>query len=439
MYIFNKLTRLLVVNVVIYLAFAFSTINPAYATNIISGFTAGTVIATPDGDVPVEELQPGDRVIGYNFETHRSAENTVRKIRQKSSLSYYLINDKTQLTGTNLVYVVTAIKPKLIRLQQLKPRDKLFTRQLPYKTINSVAQIIEQTDIYQVVLNNSYGNLYADSLLIHVGDEIPAYFKRQLTNCKPGTPYFKQCPNINSASGLLAAIVTILCVPLVGTLTANAIVYVRNFIRFNDRQFTDNLDLIDFTAGINCNFTNRYSLKYLEGNKVWHLIPLKLEICEKEYQHLVNTDVLIEQICYLYFRYYQDLVNKNYSNIILYFPNFANRRKYNEYREYFSDRFDIIYRPKIIDLAIIDLKSESNKATFKVQINAEMINFVISQAGYVLTGESKIQQYSEYWYIDLTSDKQWFIRDIEATLTTRILSGDKRAKREALKDNFIAG
>ena len=68
-----------------------------------------------------------------------------------------------------------------------------------------------------------------------------------------------------------------------------------------------------------------------------------------------------------------------------------------------------------------------------------MINFVISQAGYVLTGESKIQQYSEYWYIDLTSDKQWFIRDIEATLTTRILSGDKRAKREALKDNFIAG
>jgi hypothetical protein len=63
-----------------------------------------------------------------------------------------------------------------------------------------------------------------------------------------------------------------------------------------------------------------------------------------------------------------------------------------------------------------------------------MINFVISQAGYVLTGESKIQQHSEYWYIELTSDGQCRIKNINDTLTTRMLQGDKRAKREAYAD-----
>lgn len=236
MYIFKKLTRLLTVSVVVYLTFTFLTIYPAYARNIASGFTTDTVIATPNGDVPVEKLQPGDRVLGYNFETHHSAENTVEEIRQKSSISYYLINDRTKIVGTNLIYVSTLVKPKLIRPQQLKTLDKIFTLKHNSTSVNCVEQIVKPINIYQVILDNSKGNLYADSLLIHVGDEIPAYFKRQFVDCQPGTPYFKQCPNINSASGLLAAIVTVLCVPLVGTLIVNTIIYVRNSIHFGDRS-----------------------------------------------------------------------------------------------------------------------------------------------------------------------------------------------------------
>lgn len=439
MNVFHRLIKILVISLSIFLFSILLFINPANAKNLTGGFGAGTKIATPKGDIPVEELKVGDRIIGYSFQTHHTEENTIKEINQKSSLSYYLINNKTKVAGTSLVYVRTAIDPQLVRLHQLKVKNKLFTLGQDSMIINSVEQVIEPTNIYQVVLNKSKGNLYADNLLIHVGDEISAYFKRayfkrQLVNCQPGTPYFKQCPNINSASGLLAAIVTILCIPLVGALIAIAFTYVKNFIRFRDRKFTDNIDLINFTTGINRKFANRYSLKYLEGNKVWYLIPLKLEISEAEYQHLVQVTELVKQIHYLYSRYHQDLVDQNFSKIILYFPNFAYKRKYKQYREYISDRFDIIYQPKILKVAILDLKLGSNRAIFKVQINAEMINFVISQTGYVLTGNPKIQQYSEYWYIALTSDKQWCIQDIEATLTTTILSGDKRAKTEAYAD-----
>lgn len=63
-----------------------------------------------------------------------------------------------------------------------------------------------------------------------------------------------------------------------------------------------------------------------------------------------------------------------------------------------------------------------------------MINFVISETGYVLTGESKMQQYSEYWEIELISDGKCYIKSIEETLTTKILQGDLRARREAYAD-----
>lgn len=413
--------------------------DPVLTANVTGGLAAGTMISTSDGDVPVEELQTGDRIIGYNFATHQTEENIVEAIEQKTSLSYYLINEKTRIAGTTLLYAKATDNPKLIRLQQLKPTNKLLAHKNYYKTIDSIEQIVKPIALYGITVNNSKGNLYANNLLIHVGKEIPDYFKDRQINCKPGTPYFKQCPNINSISALLAGIITILTIPLVGTLVVRSIAYIRNSIRFGDRSFTDNIELINFTNSINPNFTNRYSLKYYDGIKVWYLIPLKSEIAKEDYQQIVEKNKLIEKVDYLYTLYHRDLLNKNFSNIVLYFPSFRYQTKYKNYQEYFSDRYNIIYQPKILELAVIDFEINNDGATvFKIQINAEMINFVISQAGYVLTGESKVQQYSEYWKIKLDSNGQYFIQDIEDTLSTKIMSGDKRARREAIADNFIA-
>ena len=217
MEIFDRLPKLLLISLLtVFLFLTFSITDRANAINITGGFAAGTKIATTNGDVTVENLQVGERVISYNFEIHHRAENTVKKIETKSSLSYYLINNQTKLTGTNLVYIRTLVKPKLVRLQLLKPEDKVFDIQHHSTVISFVEQIVKPINIYQVILDNQQGNLYADNLLIHVGNELPLYFQRQAIDCKPGTPYFKQCPNINSMSGVIAAIVTILCIPLWG-------------------------------------------------------------------------------------------------------------------------------------------------------------------------------------------------------------------------------
>ena len=214
----NVLKRLILVTIVSFIflvAFNCLIINPALAINISAGFGTGTMIATPKVDVAIENLQPGDRVIGYNFETHRREENIVKGIKQKSSLSYFLINKKTKVTGTNLIYIKTLIAPELVRLHKIKIGNKLFSRQ-GSTVINSIEQIIKPINVYQIVLTNREGNVYADNILIHSGFELQPYFRNQHVDCKPGTPYYKQCANINSktlprfiaALGILAVSLT---------------------------------------------------------------------------------------------------------------------------------------------------------------------------------------------------------------------------------------
>lgn len=86
------------------------------------------------------------------------------------------------------------------------------------------------------------------------------------------------------------------------------------------------------------------------------LIPLRSGIAEEDYQQIVEQSKLIEKVDYLYTLYHRDLTSKNFSNIVLYFPGFRYKTKYKNYREYFSDRFNIIYHAKTLELAVIDLE-----------------------------------------------------------------------------------
>lgn len=112
------------------------------------------------------------------------------------------------------------------------------------RIIESVEQIIETTDVYQVVLENPVGNLYANNLLVHVGAKIPALFKRESINCDPGTPYFRtypyQCSYFTSDSfpGFLKALtIIILGIVILGNLIVKFLIYIPNFLRFHNRKF----------------------------------------------------------------------------------------------------------------------------------------------------------------------------------------------------------
>lgn len=70
----------------------------AYADN--NNFASGALISTPQENVAIEKLNPGDRIISYDFEKHQNKISKISSIGTKSSFSYYLINDEVKIAGT---------------------------------------------------------------------------------------------------------------------------------------------------------------------------------------------------------------------------------------------------------------------------------------------------------------------------------------------------
>ncbi|MGK7899295.1 MAG: hypothetical protein AB4372_38175 [Xenococcus sp. (in: cyanobacteria)] len=130
--ILSKLIRLLLISIVIFLlAYCFRT-KFAHAEG--NSFASRTLILTPDGKIPIEELYSDDlaneilrdRVMGYNFVTHQTEVYTVNEIKPISSLSYYVINNQTKIAGTNFVYISTPDNLQIIKAYQLRTGDKLI-------------------------------------------------------------------------------------------------------------------------------------------------------------------------------------------------------------------------------------------------------------------------------------------------------------------------
>ena len=102
MMILSKLSKFCLISICLLLICSLN-INSAYAEG--NNVAPGTLILTPNGNVAIEELQSGDLVIGYDFSAHKKITNTINTIDKISSLSYYLIRDKTKISGTNFIYI----------------------------------------------------------------------------------------------------------------------------------------------------------------------------------------------------------------------------------------------------------------------------------------------------------------------------------------------
>ncbi len=430
MLILGKLTKLLLIFL---LAYCFK-MNPAYATG--NSLDSGTLILTPKGNVAIEDLHSGDRVIGYNFSTHQTELNTISEIKQDSSLSYYLINNQTKIAGTYFVYLNNYNNPKLVRVNQLKYFDKLIGQNHSFHKIKKVEQIVKPSKLYQLSLKNEEGNFFANDILVHGGTQIPTIFKEDYTyniDCGVETYVYPKCWNINSKNfpGFLLSFVFL----IIGTLASRFLINFYNFILFYGKTFTEDQKILEFTKKINPKFTNRYSTRYRNSRKVWKSIPIEERVDESEYQHLISKSELVGQVGNLFKQYHNDLANNRITEITKYFPNFKETENYQSYRQYLANKNNISYQPEINELGLIDFKQSVNKDLFRVQINGKMINFTISEAGYVLSGDSQLKMFSEYWDIQLDADRRFYLKEISLPFKIQVLQLDLEARLNTMADS----
>ena len=150
--------------------------NFAYADG--SSFAAKTLINTPQGKIAIEKLSPGDLVVGYDFTKHQQTINQISSIKTNSSLSYFLINDRVKIAGTQPIYKKTSNNPEIVRVHQLKEGDLLLTQDRQDYLVAKIEQVVKPSNLYQIILENQADNLFADRLLIYSKDAIEPIIKQ---------------------------------------------------------------------------------------------------------------------------------------------------------------------------------------------------------------------------------------------------------------------
>lgn len=404
-------TKSLCISLTFLFFFTFWNTDFAYARG--GCFAPGTAILTVDGVKPIEKLHPGDSIISYNFTNQSPEIGEIGEIQVVSSPEYYLINHTIKVTATHPFYIKTSTGVKLRQTQQLKLGDRLIGLAGDTPVISSIDYIQKPITVYNLLSVNPNHNFYAEGILVHNkgggggggsgGGGYRGSYGSRSGNGGAYTPI--------NAKTLPKLILTTLILVIV-LLPVLFFRELYNLVRFYGKQFSNDSDLIKFTTKINPKFTNRYSLHYVKNQEIWQQIPIKSEIDEQQYQHLFAKSELVEQVSNLFIQYQRDWTMKNFDQMQGYIKEPFYSQQCKIFQREFGNNFDIIYHPEVIEIAPISFYQQENNYIFKFQINAKLINFVLSPKGYVLSGESYPLFFTEYWDFIVDSAKNLYLKDI---------------------------
>ncbi|MBW4600519.1 MAG: hypothetical protein KME29_13210 [Calothrix sp. FI2-JRJ7] len=401
------LTKLLWISAIISLIFSICITDVAYARG--GCFGGSTVILTTQGNKPIEKLHKGDSIIGYNFTTHQLEVGNIGDIQALNSHKYLLINGKIKVTETHPFYVRTSTGIKLEQAQQLKIGAQLIGEGESSIVISKIKYVNKNITVYNLISVSPNHNFYADGILVHNkggggggssggGGRVGGYYR--------GSGNSSFIP-INSKT-LPKYILTLIVLAFV--LLPTIFWYeIYNFVRFFQKEFTNDDELKQFATKINIKFKNLYSVKYFKDNEQWNTIPIESEISEQQYKHILSKNELIERVNSLFIRYQLDWTTKKFKHMIddVAEPFYTEQCKI--FKREFNSNFDIVYNPELIEACPISLMQEENKHIFRVQVNAKMTNFAISPAGYILSGEPYPRLFTEYWDISLDSSGKCYL------------------------------
>ena len=384
----------------------FLAVEPVYSRGGGGGGGGGcfgdeTLILTPDGSQTIKQLHPGDRVINYNFSTHDREEGTVGDIEIISSPDYYLINHQTKVTGTHPFYVQTEKGIKLTEVQNLQKGARVINSENSLTTISSIEYISQPISVYNLISIHPNNNFYADGFLVHNkgGGSLAGGAGGGTGGGKGVTINAKTLPALLKALVILVA----------GLLPFAYWRQIYNLILYSGQKFTDEPQLIELATKINANFQNKYSVWYLKDQQIWQESAPQSELPEAEYQHRLSKAELVAGVSNLFLRYQHDWTVKNLAAMSEYIREPLASRQKQIFQKSFGNNFDIIYACKLSQIIPLEWEAEEEQYIFRVQINAEMINFQVSGEGYILSGEPEPRCFSEYWQIGLDGENNWYL------------------------------
>ena len=385
--------------------------EPAYSRGGGGGggcFAEGTSILTLEGSKQIEQLHSGDRVINYNFSTDSQDSGTISQIEIINSPDYYLVNDRTKVTGTHPFYLKTSEGIKLIRVRDLHSGDRLIKQDSSLVTVNSIEHIYESITVYNLIFIDPNHNFYADGFLVHNKGGGGGGGGGYGAGGGGGQPTVTE----KNFIGFLQAL-ALLTAGLSGILYWQQIY---NFVAYTGKKFTEDDELIKYTKNINPCFQNKYSIWYVRDDQIWQQQPPQTELSEAKYQHFITKAELIEKAETLFIQYQQDWMNKDFQSMKQYIGDRFYAVQTKIFHRNYGQNFDIVYDCKLSAIIPLDVEIRADIYFFRVQINGEMINFKLSIDGYILNGAAYHRSFSEYWDIKLIPNQECYLVNINQSI-----------------------
>ena len=181
-----------------------------------------------------------------------------------------------------------------------------------------------------------------------------------------------------------------------------------NFFIYKSKRFTEDSELIKFTNELCSNFKNAYSINYVDNDLFGELDEIQSELDEIKYKHLVSKENVLSKVSWLFDRYQQFLISKDFSSIKNYtLEPFKSRQKYLCASS--NSSFEIRYGYNISEILPLNFEIREELMRFIIQINVKMIRFEVSKTGYILSGQSQLRSFTEYWDIAFDSNNKCYI------------------------------
>jgi uncharacterized membrane protein YgcG len=410
----KKLTRIIQSILIILVLTLCLNVDVAHARG--GCFAGDTTILTPTGYKYIKDLNRSDHIIGFNTITHQNEEETIGDIQVIDSPDYYLINGSIKVTGTHPFYVQQKDGLNLVEVHNLRLTDKLLGQSDTQISIDTIEHINKRLKVYNLLSITPDHNFYANGILVHNkggggggggsgGGETHYYSSGgNYSYDSGGSKNFNTDP-VNILEPFIVFLLALLPMAFFREIW--------NFARFWRKDFTDKPELISFTKNIASAFSNSYSIRYSNDDEFWLKISPPKELEELKYQNIISKDELIEKTSNLFLKYQYDWTNKDFDGMKAYVTQYFYEKQYNVFTRSFGEGFDIVYNPTIQAVVPTNYIKEADKHIFQIHINAEAINFSLSERGSVLSGENSPRPFTEQWEIGVDDDKNCYLIGID--------------------------
>jgi len=146
------LKKNITINIMLFLCLLFNQIIVA------EGFVSGTMVKTPTGYIPIDQLKENDDIISYDFENTICVIDTISKIKKNRTnrIIQIKVNDQIIEVAPEHKFYCPLAKQRWMQAQGLKQHNFILKNILELIRIDNIIEIEKEIDIYCLTVENNH-------------------------------------------------------------------------------------------------------------------------------------------------------------------------------------------------------------------------------------------------------------------------------------------